>query len=604
MVRCLLWLPLLCAGHATQLEPVLAAESAAAASSPVTSISVVPAKGRTQIVIRVDSPFSVAHFDLRGPARVVIDLWTARHTLERESYPGIDRGGVRAVHVQQLRPDVVRIVAELERPVAYDIDEDEAEVRISFANPQAPFDPWHSGPRATLARGGQAEPQAGAHRRAPGPKPPAEPEPRARPRPEPPAPERPRVTVLFRDTPVLDVLSTFTEFSGRSIVAGSGVEGTVTAEIRDQPWDLALEEILRAHGLAAEETETGIIRVEALGALADRDRQRREREGAADLHTRHFRIRYVAVDSILPAVQGLLDERSNVAQNRNTNSLVVTAPGPVIERLGPALEQLDVPPPQVTISAKILFVDRTALRQYGIAYDLKDARGHRINSLFRAAGDPAGSDIVVELSGPGIAALANANVPLPSATLRLLGTLVRGRHSLTTFVEALQELSLSEIEAQPLITTLSHHEAYVQVGERTPIRIIDAGTGPGEAGVQPRATVDIQETGVILRATPHVTGDQVLLELHAENSRIALAPSDIGFTFQTQEATTQVLLNDGETSVISGLTILETNTVRTGIPFLKDIPLLGALFRGSSDQETRKDLLIMVTPHIVRAGPE
>ncbi len=98
-----------------------------------------------------------------------------------------------------------------------------------------------------------------------------------------------------------------------------------------------------------------------------------------------------------------------------------------------------------------------------------------------------------------------------------------------------------------------------------------------------------------------MTGEQVLLEIHAERSNIALAPSDIGVTFQTQEADTQVLLEDGETAVISGLTLIEKTEVRTGIPLLMDIPLLGALFRTTQERENKRDLLIMVTPYIEKA---
>ena len=93
-----------------------------------------------------------------------------------------------------------------------------------------------------------------------------------------------------------------------------------------------------------------------------------------------------------------------------------------------------------------------------------------------------------------------------------------------------------------------------------------------------------------------------MLELHAERSNIAAAPSDLGFTFQTQEAQTQVLVEDGETAVIGGLTIIEKTESRAGIPILMNIPVVGALFRQTLERENKRDLLIMVTPHIVREG--
>jgi type II secretory pathway component GspD/PulD (secretin) len=277
---------------------------------------------------------------------------------------------------------------------------------------------------------------------------------------------------------------------------------------------------------------------------------------------------------------------------------------------------MDVRTPQVSIAAKILFVDRTALEELGVVYDLKDSRGNQLNQLVTGLipdqdgdGQPDQTEEdVVLLGGNSVAALANATLRVTQPQLQVVTSLVLGRHTLINFIEALQSLTLSDLQASPVIQTMDHREARIQVGERTPIRVIDAGSAAqgggggagGGAGNAPTATVEIEETGIILRVTPHVTGNQVLLELHAENSRVALAPADIGFTFSTQEAQTQVLVDDGATAVIGGLTVIEKSMVRTGIPFLMDLPVLGALFRTTRDQEVKRDLLIMVTPTIVK----
>lgn len=402
------------------------------------------------------------------------------------------------------------------------------------------------------------------------------------------------------------MLSTFAEFSGRSIVAGTGIQGAVNADIRDQPWDVALGAILQAHGLAARELESGIIRVDNIGNL-------REREAQEPLVTRQFKIDYISADSIRAAVEGLLSERGSVTVSSGTNSLVVTDGRSVFGRVAPLVEQLDVQTPQVTIAAKIIFVNRSALEELGITYDLKDSHGNQINELVPGAVDQNGdglidpleeatADNVVLLGGSSVAALANANMRPPLPALQLVSSLVLGRYTLITFLEALESLNLTDIQAAPVITTLDHREAYVQVGQETPIRVVDVGAAGAAGGTPPRANVQMKETGVILRVTPHVTGEQVLLELHAERSNVAAASSDIGVIFQTQESETQILLDDGETGVISGLTIIQKDEVRAGIPFLMDLPLIGALFRSTHEQESKRDLLITVTPHIVRAG--
>jgi type II secretory pathway component GspD/PulD (secretin) len=198
-----------------------------------------------------------------------------------------------------------------------------------------------------------------------------------------------------------------------------------------------------------------------------------------------------------------------------------------------------------------------------------------------------------------VAALGNATARVAGPTLSLLTSLVVGRHQLLGFIDALQSVNLSDIEATPQVTVLDNQTATLHVGELTPIRTIDAGA-IGGAGA-PTAQVEQQQTGVILTATPHVTADgHILLEVQAERSAAELAPSDAGFIFRTQNAQTRVLLRDGETTVIAGLTQSERTEARSGIPLLQDLPLIGRLFRVVREQEIQQDLIILVTPNIVR----
>ena len=139
------------------------------------------------------------------------------------------------------------------------------------------------------------------------------------------------------------------------------------------------------------------------------------------------------------------------------------------------------------------------------------------------------------------------------------------------------------------------------MGEETPVRVIDAssaGTGTAKANVQ------FKETGIRLTVTPHVTNNrQVLMQLHTERSAIQpLAAADLGFIFQKQKADNQLLVNDGETAVIGGLTVTQVTKTKTGIPLLGNLPIVGKLFSFSNDQENRRDLIILVTPRITDDG--
>jgi type II secretory pathway component GspD/PulD (secretin) len=141
------------------------------------------------------------------------------------------------------------------------------------------------------------------------------------------------------------------------------------------------------------------------------------------------------------------------------------------------------------------------------------------------------------------------------------------------------------------------------VGDEIPLRIIDASAQTGGSG-GPRSTVQFKETGIRLTVTPHVTNNgMVLMDLRTERSSVqTLAAADLGFTIQKQQAKNQLLVNDGETSVIGGLTVTTVIRSRSGIPLLGALPVVGKLFSFSSDEESRRDLIILITPRIMDDG--
>lgn len=420
------------------------------------------------------------------------------------------------------------------------------------------------------------------------------------------------ITATFANAPIRDVLLTFAEFSDRSFVAGREVEGTVSAEIRGQPWDAALRTILQAQGLVARELENGIILVESARGLFDQ-------ETVLPLEARAFRATYAEAGELQQLIEPLLTDRGRASVGLSTNTLVVTDIARVLDTVEDLVQSVDVPVQQVDISAKIVFINRTALDGFGIAYDLKDVGGNQLNVLAPGAVDlngdgnisfpdervARGTD-VISLGGNSLAALGNAADRISNPTLSLLTSLVMGRTTLVGFIDALESMQLTDVEAKPSVRVMDGRTARVVVGEETPVRVLDAGAqqqagtgGEGRAAF-PVATVDYKETGVILEVAPRITrnGD-VLLNLSAERSSADLAPSDVGFVFRRQKAESQVLVRDGETVVIGGLTVAESAAVRSGIPLLMHIPLLGRLFSTSREASFQRDLLIMVTPTIV-----
>jgi type IV pilus assembly protein PilQ len=560
----------------------LASAVAVGAQSPrVTALELTPGAAGAELVVHADGPLhGWTDFTLDNPARVVIDVAGARNGLARSRFDDVGRGGVAGVRASQFSADVVRLVIDLDRAVSYSVEQAPEGLRVRLSGGGGSFTAWSSGgptaaPRTAFTSG--ATPRAA---------------------PVQPPSQQPRITVTFQEADIRDVLATIAEFTGRSIVPGSGVEGSVTATIRDQPWDVALQTILRAYGYAAQEMPSGIIAVDAIERLQARQTQ-------DPLLTETFRINYVPVAELAASLQALSTERGRIGVNASTNTLIVTDVESVVDNVRRMLGQLDVRTPQVSIRAKIIFVNRTDVEELGITYDLKDSRGSSLNRLVNVPdpwnpGQVTSQDLVM-LGGNSIAALGNANVRVQGPQLEMVTSLVLGRFTLVSFIDALQAAELSDVQAAPTITTLDNQEAEIWVGERTPIRVVDVGTGGAQAGLAaPRATAELVETGIRLRVTPHITADRrILMQLHAERSSAQLAATDIGVVFQQQQGTTRLMVEDGETAVIGGLTVTEVARTRAGIPFLMDLPVIGRLFRTERTREQKRDLLIMVTPHIV-----
>lgn len=570
----------------------LTAVPVAAPSADVQEVRVVPAGGDTEIVVYADPSIEAREFLLSDPSRLIVDLYGASVGELRGSYDDIGRGGVLRLRTSQFRPDVVRLVFDLTGLPTYEARSSEGRFTVRFANPGASFESWSSSGETTLAM----------EDRPPGPTPAADvgafsAAERAETSPplgrlqETPA----RITVAYDSASMLDVLAGFSEFAGVSIVPSAEAAGLTVrgVDIRDQRWDVALDAILASQGLGWRLQSEGILIVDRLEGLRTRD--------TLQTQTRVFRINYASADSVASTLSALATpQRGQVVAYQGSNSVIVTDVPSVVARMDTLVQSLDRKTPQVSIEAKIIFVDRTDVNALGIVYDLKDRTGNSINDVVGIEDplDPGTitNETLVDLSGESIAALANANDRIIAPSLQILATTAFGDFSLAAFLDALEQHQLSDVQAAPSIQVVDNHNARIQVGEETPIRVLEQGAQSAGATVN----VQFKDTGIILDVTPHITNNnQVLLDVSAERSGVQTDLPDVGFNFTQQIGQTRLLLDDGETMVIGGLTLSEVNRNESGIPLLMDVPVLGALFRTTNDQERKQDLIILVTPHIV-----
>jgi type IV pilus assembly protein PilQ len=590
----------------------------------VRAVSVLPAAGSVEVVIDVRGAVDIQDFTLANPARLVVDLQGARLVAPAVLYDGTNRGGIKNIRYAQFRPGVVRVVIDLDALKDYQVERRDGQVRVKIGSERTAFEAWSSqsaaaarealvlpAPAPTSSRGGRAArvatpAQSGdgvidaylaAHAK------------------ESAQSQAARITVTWDNADLREVVAGFAAFSGRTIILSKDVKGSVSAEIKNQPWDLAFNAVLESQGLAATILDGGIIQV-----IDKRDLARAD--STVPVETRLVRVNYARASAMVPSVASILTKRGAVVADSTSNALVITEISSRIARVEEFVKGLDIRTPQVSIQAKIIFVDRRDIEELGVKYDLGsqtqffnrliqrpdprtaepvDTDGDGVPDAFVPQGNFAPNDVIVDLGGNSLSAIGNADQEVPNPALNLIFSTAIGNFDLTTFLQALQRVELADVQAEPTITTLDNRAAEILVGDRVPIRVIDAGTAGGTvAGVAPRATVRFEQTGINLRVTPHVTANrQVLMEVHAERSNVRPASVDIGFTFQTQQADNQILVNDGETAVIGGLTVTEVTVTKSGIPFLVDLPILGKLFGFTSQTESRRDLLILITPHII-----
>jgi len=675
-------------------------------AATVHSVSVVPSSGKTEVVIGVNAAVDVQDFTLDAPARVVVDLQGATLDMRYRTYDRVSRGGIVNVRYSQYRPNIVRVVIEMDGKHPYDLKRSAGEVRISVTGGKTTeYTSWSSSSTRTYtastpsqtrqvstastpARQASANSEtipayAATHqavKTVPAPTPIApvttseptivgqiETSTQVDPADEPappasePAPRRttaprneklfitaqqsqqPPITVTFQDTDIRDVIASFAAFSGRTLVVGKDVTGTITAEVKNQPWDVALRAILQGQGLAASEDPiSGIITVDSYANILNR-------QASEPLQTQLVSINYARASALVPTIQQLLQKdcpqiqssgnvsqanqrpscvaRGLVAADSTTNTLIITETASRLADVLQYVRNLDVRTPQVGIKAKIIFVNRTNIEDIGLSYDLGTGTDQFFSQLIKrpdpstlkpidtngdgvpdalGGGTPFQGDRIL-LGGNAISAIANANQRVVNPALSVVFSTALGKFQLTSFLDALQEVRLADLQAEPSIVTLDNRQASIQVGQEIPIRVLDANTANISGGAapaqQPKATVQMKQVGIILTVTPHITNNrQILLLLHAENSDAQLASSDAGYIFGKQAGDTQLLVGDGETAVIGGLTVTQTTQSKAGIPLLVDLPLIGKLFGQTRTQDEKRDLLILVTPHIIDDG--
>jgi len=394
------------------------------------------------------------------------------------------------------------------------------------------------------------------------------------------------------------VLRAISEFSGRNIVLASGAKATVKISLKNVAWEDALRTILRANGLDYV-SEGGILRVDDAVKLqaesVDREAARAKQMELAPLETRIMKLNYANASELSTSLAGSLTRRGTVQVEKRTNSLIVSDLASNVDKVEQMALALDSTTPQIEITAKLVDVDAEALRDIGVVWNAGGGKPDFITDPSGGFSNPNPNEHVLNPGNDGNQGLNlqfDESIANPSGTITY--GIIKAWGTLEAQLQMLEQNRKANIISNPRITTVDNREAKILVGQKIPLIVQDVAGNP---------LSQLQTIGIQLKVTPHLTQDKkIIMDLHPEVSDLSTQSTvQGGVIINTSEADTRVMVDDGQTAVIGGLIRTNESTIRRGIPMLKDIPLLGALFRTTDTVRQNRELIIFVTPRLVES---
>ncbi|WNG60457.1 type IV pilus secretin PilQ [Archangium gephyra] len=412
-----------------------------------------------------------------------------------------------------------------------------------------------------------------------------------------------KVSFEFKDIDIQNLLRVIAEISKKNIVVADDVSGKVTIRLRNVPWDQALDLILRTKSLGKEEIGN-IVRVAPLKTLEEEARLRQERKKSLvaqeELLVNLIPVNYASASDMSTRVKDVLSERGTVTVDQRTNVLIVKDVRSNVEKARALVRNLDTQTPQVLIESRIVEANTSFSRELGVQWggqaSAAPSTGNPTGLIFPNTAVVTGG---IEGTAPGISDIPNFAVNLPvGAGLGSGGALgfvfgsAGGALTLNLRLSAAENEGVVKTISAPKVTTLDNNTARISQGVSIPFSQVSA-SGANTTFVEARLSLEV---------TPHVTQDgSIMLTINAANNQPD--PSQTGANgqpaIQRKEANTQVLVKDGDTTVIGGIYVRRGSTQSNAVPFLSKIPVLGLLFKNFRERDDRQELLIFITPRIL-----
>lgn len=410
-----------------------------------------------------------------------------------------------------------------------------------------------------------------------------------------------RLSLNFQDIDTRTVLQLISDFTGTNVVVSDSVNGTLTLRLKDVPWDQALDIILKTKGLGKRESGN-VMLIAPSAELAQMEKitleAQKQAEELAPILSEFININYAKADDIASVISEssssddkdsvtLLSPRGSMTTDIRTNTILIKDTAESIENVRRVVQRLDVPVKQVMIESRIVSASEEFSKSLGARIGVQGGAKSKgtqaiVSSKIADPSSPPGVNDVLNFSGAGgVGTIGLSIAKLADSSLLALE------------LSALQAEGNGEVISTPRVITADRQQASIEQGVEVPYL---------EAAASGAASVAFKKAVLSLNVTPQVTPEgSIILDLNVSQDSVGRIYQGTP-SIDTLSTKTQVLVDDGETVVLGGIFIDETTRGVTKVPFFGDLPGIGRLFRSNDNKHQKKEILIFVTPKIIKTN--
>ena len=431
-----------------------------------------------------------------------------------------------------------------------------------------------------------------------------------------------RLTLNFQDIETRAVLQLLADASGQNIVVSDSVTGNVTLRLQNVPWDQALDIVLRTKGLDKRRQDNVII-VAPQAELAAREKAelaaRKDVQELAPLRSEYLQVNYAKAQDMAGLIKtqsnSLLSSRGSVAVDDRTNTLLLQDTADRLADVRRLVATLDIPVRQVLIESRIVIVNNDFARDLGARFGFTNVQKSGNNGLVTTTGNAFGTDQIISSgltnrvgtgtpfpvtlpSGSTAANRYNVNLPVTNPAGSFALGILGNNFLVDLELSAAQAETQANIISSPRVITANQKEATIEQGVEIPYQ---------QSASSGATTIQFKKAVLSLKVKPQITPDnRIILDLDVKDDSVGsvvVASGGVNVpSIDTREIATQVLVNDGQTVVLGGILSTTQREDDTKVPYLGDIPVLGHLFKSTAHKDNKDELMIFITPKIVREG--